>query len=85
MTEDTWLVKHPYLQGIADLLTLVKATWDEIPVPSADARNGITTSGIFMRVYRYCGAQGSRSIFIMPRWFLHPWYRTWLRILCRAI
>jgi FdhE protein len=37
MTEDTWLVKHPYLQGIADFLTLVKATWEEIPVPSADA------------------------------------------------
>jgi FdhE protein len=33
MTQDTWLVKHPYLQRVADLQALVDAAVAEIPIP----------------------------------------------------
>lgn len=36
MTQDVWLVKHPYLQGVADLQALIDAAVTEIPIPSAD-------------------------------------------------
>jgi FdhE protein len=35
MTQDTWLVKHPYLQPVADLQALVDAAVAEVPVPGA--------------------------------------------------
>ena len=34
MTQDFWLAKHPYLQGVADLQALIDATLAEIPIPS---------------------------------------------------
>jgi len=35
MTQDVWLVKHPYLQGVADLQALIDAAVAEIPIPVA--------------------------------------------------
>jgi FdhE protein len=35
MTQDVWLVKHPYLQGVADLQALIDAALAEIPIPGA--------------------------------------------------
>ncbi len=35
MTQDVWLVKHPYLQRVADLQGLIDAAVAEIPIPSA--------------------------------------------------
>ena len=35
MTQDVWLVKHPYLQGVADLQALIDAAVAEIPIPGA--------------------------------------------------
>ena len=35
MTQDVWLVKHPYLQGVADLQLLIDATLAETPIPGA--------------------------------------------------
>ena len=35
MTQDVWLVKHPYLQRVADLQALVDAAVAEIPIPGA--------------------------------------------------
>ena len=33
MTQDFWVAKHPYLQGVADLQALIDATLAEIPIP----------------------------------------------------
>ena len=33
MTQDVWLVKHPYLQRMADLQALIDAAMAEIPIP----------------------------------------------------
>jgi FdhE protein len=35
MTQDFWLVKHPYLQGVADVQALIGAALAEIHIPSA--------------------------------------------------
>jgi len=35
MTQDVWLVKHPYLQRMADLQALIDATLAEVPIPGA--------------------------------------------------
>ena len=35
MTQDVWLVKHPYLQGVADLQAQVDAAVAEVPIPGA--------------------------------------------------
>ena len=35
MTQDVWLVKHPYLQGVADLQALIDAGLAAIPIPGA--------------------------------------------------
>jgi FdhE protein len=35
MTQDVWLVKHPYLRGVADLQTLIDAAVAEVPIPGA--------------------------------------------------
>jgi FdhE protein len=35
MTRDLWLVKHPYLQRVADLQALIDAAVAEIPIPGA--------------------------------------------------
>jgi FdhE protein len=35
MTQDFWLAKHPYLQGVADVQTLIDATLAELTIPSA--------------------------------------------------
>jgi FdhE protein len=35
MTRDAWLVKHPYLQRVADLQALVDAAVPEVPIPGA--------------------------------------------------
>lgn len=35
MTRDVWLVKHPYLQRVADLQGLVEAAVAEVPIPGA--------------------------------------------------
>jgi FdhE protein len=35
MTRDVWLVKHPYLQGVADLQALIDSAVAEIPIPGA--------------------------------------------------
>jgi FdhE protein len=34
MTQDVWLVKHPYLQRVADLQALIDAAMAEIPIPN---------------------------------------------------
>ena len=35
MTQDVWLVKHPYLQRVADLQALVDAAVAKVPIPGA--------------------------------------------------
>ncbi len=35
MTQGVWLIKHPYLQRVADLQALIDAAVTEIPIPSA--------------------------------------------------
>jgi FdhE protein len=35
MTQDFWLAKHPYLQGVADLQALIDATLAGLPIPGA--------------------------------------------------
>src|SRR3954447_20769519 len=35
VTLDVWVAKHPYLQPVADLHALVRATAEEISVPAA--------------------------------------------------
>jgi len=35
MTQNVWLVKHPYLQRVADLQALIDAALAEIPIPRA--------------------------------------------------
>jgi FdhE protein len=35
MTQDFWLVKHPYLRGVADLQALVDAALAEVTIPGA--------------------------------------------------
>jgi FdhE protein len=35
MTHDVWLVKHPYLQGVADLQGLIDAALAEVPISCA--------------------------------------------------
>jgi FdhE protein len=37
MTQDVWLVKHPYLQRVADLQARIDAALAEVPIPSACA------------------------------------------------
>ena len=34
MTQDVWVLKHPYLRGVADLQALIDAAMTEIPIPS---------------------------------------------------
>ena len=35
MTQDVWLIKHPFLQRVADLQSLIDAAVAEIPIPGA--------------------------------------------------
>jgi FdhE protein len=35
MTQDVWLIKHPYLQRVADLQALIDAALAEVPIPGA--------------------------------------------------